>query len=561
MPDEMEQNQQPDDADNNAAQSHDVDTPGMPTCACGKSADCTPDERSESDSIITADPGTRSLSEALATSFLLLKLAMLAVVLFFILDCVTYVDQGNVAVKKRFGAFVTDADNNIELYEAGHMVFRLPHPLEELVTVRIDHDPLVVDTTFWPSAPIQRRGEETSDLEPKDSFNPSQDGYNITGDLNMVHTRWEINYRVAVDDPAPYVLAVADTMGPDVKLDILAGTKTVGAVSSDNQLSPRDILKATALSIINRHLAGIAADDFIRTEKAGQIVESIRKELASEIENGPLGNLGIEILKVNNLRKEVPGMVRPAFDEVTSALNDRQTKIQDADAERRKILQQAHSSAQEVVNAASVYKQRVVARASADAEYLTNLMLAPPLIESKDIKDWNALVRNLANPSTPASRRIVERLPREGKQVLQSTGNNTPSEEQKKIILGALQQLQTVEQLLDPESTPVKDLPPDAARLLRRDTNLRADGVRDGIFSREDQMLNRLLLQTVFSDAISPIPSIWTDTESLRIFLAQDRFRRAREVLSETTVNLIQPGTSSVLITAPRPPNPLEADK
>lgn len=564
MPDEQESTSPAPENENPvpASEEHGAgcDDPG---CACSKAGDQTPEEKRESDAIIAADPGARSLSQALGTSFLLLKLVMAAVFGFFLLDCVTYVDEEAVAVKMRFGAFVTEGENGpIRIYRAGEPVFVLPEPIESLVTVKIEREPIVIDKLFWPRSGPQVMGEEAQDLESSQTLNVERAGYNLTGDRNVVHTTWEIRYRVDATDPRAYLLATARSAKPEAKLLILRNEADPAALPEDQYLTPEDIVRAAAAGIINRALAGMAVDDFIRSEKAGDVVKAIQRDLINELEIGTYGDIGVEIISVSNLRKSPPGFVQPAFAEVTAALNQRQSKIQDADSRRRQILQEARSRAQRLENDASVYKEQVVARARADAEYLTNLIVAAPILEAEDIAHWDRLASALSAGTSPAAKHVRQRMQPAALEIFKAVAQSRQAtEEQKAAMLEQIQRLQTAEDLYDPKVFPTSALPPQAAPMLARREKRISLGDEEGLFTREKQMLARLLLQSVVGDAIKPIESIKTDAASLRIFLAQNRFRRIREALERVEVQLIQPGVRSVLILAPRPPNPLDEDE
>src|SRR3989339_56968 len=96
-------------------------------CACSKAGEGADPE--EDARVIEADPAARSLSRALSTSFLLLKVVMAALVGLFLLECVTFIEQGEVGLKRRFGDYLRNDFGAVREYPAGELVFVWPGPI------------------------------------------------------------------------------------------------------------------------------------------------------------------------------------------------------------------------------------------------------------------------------------------------------------------------------------------------------------------------------------------------------------------------------------------------
>ncbi|MDH3585164.1 MAG: SPFH domain-containing protein, partial [Phycisphaerae bacterium] len=141
------------------------------------------------------DPANRSLAEALRASFFILFLVMIALVVSFLFSGTFSVDEGEVAIRLHFGAAVGGG----QVYEPGwHLAW--PEPIDEIIKIPTSVQSLQLNRPFWMQ---ERPGEELKPLSertPKQALEPGVDGYLLTGDRGIVHTRWTINYRVLKGD-------------------------------------------------------------------------------------------------------------------------------------------------------------------------------------------------------------------------------------------------------------------------------------------------------------------------------------------------------------------------
>ncbi|MBN2712895.1 MAG: hypothetical protein JXR97_10770 [Planctomycetes bacterium] len=550
--------------DNGHEHSHPKGEKCSPQCAChGGAAPTEEDYR-----IIEEDAATRSLSRALMTSFALLKIIMIVIVAFFVIDCVTFIDQGQVGIKKRFGAYVRDAKTGrVKLYQAGEAVFVLPMPLEELQTIPYGQDRSIkLESEFWPKGNPGRKapGEDDEQLQPKKQLTPDEDGYNLTsgsdisrGTVNIIHSRWEIRYRIS--DPEKYVLATANTPKPEINYKLMLrpqdGGITQADLKPDDYLTPEDILRSIACSVIARNMAGVSVDDAIKGKESSRLLDNIKSDLQSEM--SAQADYGIEVLTVQNLGAPVPGETKASFDAVNSALSELKSKKEKAKGDREKVMQEAKSKADKVVNDARVYKQRVIAKARADAEYVTSILLASPFVEQKDITNWSALAKTVISLKGKLGDAIRASMSKKSLAAVQSvakTGN--ASDEMKGLIIEGLRAAQINESLHAEENIKGMKLRAEAMAYIAHDTEMKKLGEPEGIFLKEDEMLNRMILDAVLAGSLKPMSSIYADPEDLAIFLEQNHMNTISEVLAKAKLHIVQPGQKSVLITGPRPPAP-----
>lgn len=327
----------------------------------------------EDEAAINEDPGMRSLSRALGVSFHLLKLVLLLLLGFLFLDCFTYVKQGNVGLVKRFGKYLSDGEK-AKQFKPGQLVFVWPSPIEEFDEVPLSQQRLSLDREFWPLPRAGQNPDDPDALGENAALDPAADGYNLTGDLNILHSKWNVEYRVDAERPELYRLAVADALKPGVQA-------TPGAeLKAADRLAPEDILRSLATAAVMKCMAGMAVDDILY-DKQKELVDRITAALEAELD-GPKGEplYGIRLVRVTvtNQPPTPPGSARAAFSAVTGARNEKSKIEAAAQGEYNEIVRQAKGEADAVVKQAQTYRAEVVSRAKGDAGRVSDLLAKFP---------------------------------------------------------------------------------------------------------------------------------------------------------------------------------------
>ena len=142
------------------------------------------------------DAASQSLADALRLSFKILKAAMFLIVLSFLCSGFFTVDQNQVGLVLRFGAFTDGSDGKAR--GPGFQV-ALPDPIDEKILLPTDQQTLVTQR-FGPAA-------------TGGALQPGVDGYMITADQNLIHADWTVQYRI--DDPVVLVTKVVDAENLD----------------------------------------------------------------------------------------------------------------------------------------------------------------------------------------------------------------------------------------------------------------------------------------------------------------------------------------------------------
>ncbi len=336
-------------------QAHDHDHAGtgpgglLPECGCPA---CNPRPlTAEDEAAIAADPAARSLEKAVATSFGLLKLVMLALLGMLVLESFQFVEQGKVGLVRRFGAYLRDDRGEVRLFKPGTLFFLWPAPLEVLEKIPAGQElELTLDQEFWPTVTKQQEADPNApELPPVPRLEPGKDGYGLSGDLNLAHSRWVIKYQVS--DPERYKLTAEN---------------------------PETLLRATATAVIFKCLAGYAVDDALvhRSQELFALIDKSVRAAVLDEQGRP--QWGLEVTRVINVKLLPPGNTQRAFNAVTQAGSERKEKVDKAHAEAARILAEAEAQANTVRNDSRAYALRLTRRAGADAQAMQDLLAKYP---------------------------------------------------------------------------------------------------------------------------------------------------------------------------------------
>lgn len=284
------------------------------------------DHEPHTDAPETRDAGSQALAEALGSSFTIVKIVMALMVVAFICSGFFQVGPQEKAVILRFGKPVGVGEKM--LLGAG-LHWSFPYPIDEVVRIPITQiQTLTSDNGWYFTTPEQElSGEE---LPAGASLNPAIDGYVLTADRNIVHTRATLSYHIV--NPIQYVFSLAN--GSNAVLNAL-----------DNA--------------VLRSSAQFKADDIIIND-----VERFRETVQDQFEDLiDQENLGI-VVDTLTVQSIPPRQLTDIFNQVTEARE-----------KRAEVLNKAHNYENQITNNASATAQNVINLAqSAKFNYVTNLV-------------------------------------------------------------------------------------------------------------------------------------------------------------------------------------------
>jgi membrane protease subunit HflK len=284
----------------------------------------------------TEEVRTQALSEALKSSFVLVKIAMAVLVVVFLGSGIFTVGPQERAIRLNFGKPVGEGERAL-LGPGLHWAF--PYPIDDVIKIPAVQIQQAVSTVGWYAVDpkLAAAGQEPP-MNP--SLNPAVDGYTLTGDGNIIHVRAVLRYRVT--DPIQYYFNF-----------------TNAAVFVTNALD-NAILYASAKYTV---------DDALRRDLTG-FRERVFNRVAQLVQEQKLG-VSIEPSDIVTIP---PRQVKEAFDEVSKAENERSTKINDAQGYANGLLSKARGEATAIKNAGLTDRARLVAGVNAEARYFQDLL-------------------------------------------------------------------------------------------------------------------------------------------------------------------------------------------
>jgi membrane protease subunit HflK len=249
-------------------------------------------------------------------------LIVVVILIFYLSTGVYKVGPKEVGVVKRFGEYTRQTESGLH--------YHLPYPFETV------HKPKVTEMrrielgfrTIDPGPPAEYRQIDAESLM-------------LTGDLAIVSANAVVKYRIK--DPIQYLFWIKN---------------------------PNETVKDAAEAALRQVVGQNGINDVLTNRKTEIQLEAqeLLQELLDEYRAG---------INVNNFLfqdVEVPGPVKDAYRDVASAKEDKQRKINEAEAYRNKILPEARGQASEIVNQAEGYKEERVTDAQGEVARFNQLL-------------------------------------------------------------------------------------------------------------------------------------------------------------------------------------------
>jgi modulator of FtsH protease HflK len=303
------------------------------------------------------DAGSQALAEALRSSFAIVKVVMVLLVLLFLASGFFTVGPQERAILLRFGRPVGEGEKALLL---PGLHWSLPYPIDESIKVSISGLQQVTSTVGWYAVTPEQM---LAGIEPPaaGTLNPIADGYALTADANIIHSRATLTYRIK--DPIRYVFSFVNASN-----------------AVQNALDNALLYAASRFKV----------DDILTRDIAG-FQEAVRRHATQSAEKEDLG-----IVIEQCVAQSVP----------PRQLKDAFANVLKAEVMRSKVLNEAHSSENQVTN-----------KASADAESLINLAQSARTNLVSDIaaqaeRFQEILPQYRDHPSLFAQQRLTETLGR-----------------------------------------------------------------------------------------------------------------------------------------------------
>ena len=295
----------------------------------------------------TQDAGSQALAEALRSSFVIVKIAMAALLVLIFAAGFFTVGPQEKAVILRFGK--PQGEGQQMLLGAG-LHWSLPYPIDEVIRIPITEIQKVTSTVGWyaTTPEMELAGTEPP---PGPSLNPQMDGYVVTADRNIIHTRATVSYHI--DDPRTAIFNFAS--GTNQQFTLAGVSNAV-----QNAVNEAIIFSAARFNV----------DDILTRDHAG-FQEAVQQRVTDLAERE---QLGVAIDRVEVTDTIPPRQLKDVFDQVTIARQNRDRLLNVALSKQNQILSEAGASAASITNAAESARTRYVTAIASDATAFTELL-------------------------------------------------------------------------------------------------------------------------------------------------------------------------------------------
>ena len=274
------------------------------------------------DSIASAgDLAQESLATAVRGAFRVLAAILIVLFVLYLLSGVFQIQSGEQGLIVRFGKLVGDEGG--APFTEGWKLAR-PDPFDEKLRLSGEPQTIEIDTFCFARAE-QDLGKPLSEIRfPTGPLNPGTDGAMLSGDKNLSHGLWTVQYKVRSSDGKQFVENIGDS------------------IEAAEPLVRRLVETAIMRAVAHRTVEEVTRTDRLRL--AAEVQRRLQKAL-DKFESG------IEIEKVIGETGQ-PGRVQPAFLAVTQAAANSQLEIESAGKQASETLNQTAGAQHAALTAA-----------------------------------------------------------------------------------------------------------------------------------------------------------------------------------------------------------------
>lgn len=301
------------------------------------------------------DASSQALSEALRSSFAIVKVVMAALFVIFLCSGFFKVESNEQAIILRFGKPVGEGKKAL-LGPGLHWSF--PYPIDEYVKVRVSEIQQARSSVGWyATTPEQELAGTEMPVAPGTPLNPAVDGYALTADGNIIHARATLYYRI--EEPLHYLF---------------------------NFVNASNLVQNALNNALLDSAAHFTVDDVLYRDVAG-FRDAVRKRATELIEQEKLG-VSVDQLDIQSIP---PRQLKQAFDSVVTAGQNRNKVLNEARSYENQVLSKSSADAESRINLAESDRARLVnevaSQAQRFAEILPNYQANPRLFMEQRLNE------------------------------------------------------------------------------------------------------------------------------------------------------------------------------
>ena len=284
------------------------------------------------------DAGSQALSEALHSSFKVVKFVMGLLVIVFLGSGIFIVGPQEQAIRIHLGRPVGQGR---EALLGPGLHWSWPYPIDEYVKVPISAIQKVTSTVGWFAVtPAQEAAGIVPEVVANTPLYPLVDGYALTADNNIIHTKATLTYHIS--DPIGYVF------------DFVNASNTV-----------QNILDNALLATASR----FKVDDILTRDVAG-FQDAVKRCVLAKVEQEKWGI----VVEGCQVQSRAPRQLKEAFDSVLNAELGRSKQLDAARSYQNQVTSQASADAQSRINAAQSDRTLLVNEVASQAERFNDIL-------------------------------------------------------------------------------------------------------------------------------------------------------------------------------------------
>ncbi len=273
----------------------------------------------------------REFAQRLRGTLIVAAIVLVVLVVGVFTSFYTVAPEGE-AVVKRFGAVVRTVGPGLH--------FKWPYWIET--------------ATFVPTRRVLKEefGFRTVEAGQRSRYEkgPAQESESLmlTGDLNVIDVEWVVQYRI--DDADKWLHRV-----------------------NDPRQTIRDVSEAVMRRAVGNRLGSAAL-----TEARPEIAEEVKQEMQAILEDGQPGGedygMGIFVSSVEMQDVTPPDPVKPAFNDVNKARQEKERLVNEAEKQRNQVIPRARGEAEQTIAEAEAYRAERVNAARGEAARFTAIL-------------------------------------------------------------------------------------------------------------------------------------------------------------------------------------------
>ena len=241
----------------------------------------------------------------------------------YLLSGVIVVGSDEVAVVMRFGKLSGGSAASAQKFAGMH--YTLPRPIDEVVRLKVKK---VYELDIG-----ELHSSGGSSPWPSETIDPTEEGYVLTGDRNVIQVALTARYLIA--DPVSFAL---------------------------QQYSPEELLKSTIMAATVRTMGEVEVDSVLSEGRAEFIVTVVQRAQ----ERLDRTSSGIDLVSIEVADLAPPVQVKDDFEQVQAAFIDMQTQVTEAKRVRELEIPKAQAERNQDLREAEVYAAELLAQARGD---------------------------------------------------------------------------------------------------------------------------------------------------------------------------------------------------